>query len=137
MGVHSLQTPGSARGPGRARIFSTRSQGRKPLGRTAMRRSLGCSFAAVLLCGALPASTAGAEPPLGAAARGASVLEGAAGLEKPVSYSETKIPLGELVTRVAAETGAPLRAAPDVADEPVAVVVTALPARELLQQLAG
>jgi hypothetical protein len=65
-----------------------------------------------------------------------SVLAGVKALDKPVSFSETRIPLGELVQKVAAETGAPLTAAPAVADEPVAVAVHALPARELLEQLA-
>src|SRR5947209_17469876 len=69
-------------------------------------------------------------------ARSRSVLEGLAALEKPVTYTETKIPLGELVQKVAADSGAPLIAAPEVADEPVAVVVKALPARELLEQAA-
>ena len=57
-------------------------------------------------------------------------------LEKPVTYSETKIPLGELLARVAADTGVALTAASDVADEPVAVVATDVPARELMDQLA-
>jgi type II secretory pathway component GspD/PulD (secretin) len=65
-----------------------------------------------------------------------SVLEKSPALDKPVTYTETKIPLGELVQRVAADTGAPLSASPEVADEPVAVVVKELPARELLEQLA-
>jgi beta-lactamase regulating signal transducer with metallopeptidase domain len=64
------------------------------------------------------------------------VLENIRGLEKPVTYTETKIPLGELVQKVAAETGVRLVAMPEVADEPVAVVVKDLPARELLQQVA-
>jgi hypothetical protein len=64
------------------------------------------------------------------------VLEAVKGLEKPVSYTETKIPLSELVQKVAADTGAPLTAAREVADEPVAVVVKDLSARELLEQLA-
>src|SRR6478672_7444885 len=72
----------------------------------------------------------------GARERSRSVLEGVAGLEKPITYCETKIPLGELVQRVAEETGVRLTAAPEVADEPVAVIVNALPARELLAQLA-
>jgi hypothetical protein len=71
-----------------------------------------------------------------AAAPHPSVLAGAAALEKPVTYSETKIPLGELVQKVAADTGVKLTAARDVADEPVAVVVKQMPARELLEQLA-
>jgi hypothetical protein len=66
----------------------------------------------------------------------ASPLEGAKALDKPVTYTETKIPLGELVQKVAADTGVTLTAAPGVADEPVAVVVKAMPARELLEQLA-
>jgi hypothetical protein len=65
-----------------------------------------------------------------------SPLEGVKALDKPVTCTETKIPLGELVQKVAADTGAPLTAAPGVADEPVAVVVKDLPARELLEQLA-
>jgi hypothetical protein len=97
---------------------------------------------------ALPASAADAgqaeqgRPPsrvsLEAAPAGdRSVLEGVAALDKRVTYTETKIPLGELVQKVAAETGVPLVAARDVADEPVAVVVKEFPARELLQQLAN
>jgi hypothetical protein len=58
------------------------------------------------------------------------------GLETLVSYSETKIPLGELVAKVVSDTGVKLSAAPAVADEPVAVVVKEFPARELLEQLA-
>jgi hypothetical protein len=65
-----------------------------------------------------------------------SVLQGVSALEKPVSYTETKIPLGELVEKVAADTGVKLTATADVADEPVALVVKQLPARELLEQLA-
>jgi hypothetical protein len=65
-----------------------------------------------------------------------SVLERVPGLDRRVTYTETGIPLGELVRKVAADTGATLVAAPEVADEPVAVVVEDLPARELLEQLA-
>jgi hypothetical protein len=68
--------------------------------------------------------------------RSRSVLDGVKELEKPVTYTETKIPLGELVRKVAKETGAPLTAAKEVADEPVTVVVKAFSARELLVQLA-
>jgi hypothetical protein len=68
--------------------------------------------------------------------RSRSALANAPGLEKRVTYSETKIPLGELVAKVAADTGVPLTAARDVADEPVAVVVKEFSARELLEQLA-
>jgi len=64
------------------------------------------------------------------------VLAEAAGLAKRVTYSETKIPLSELVQKVAVDTGVPLAAAREVADEPVAVVVNSMPARELLEQLA-
>jgi hypothetical protein len=66
-----------------------------------------------------------------------SALAGVVGLDKPVMYSEAKIPLGELVSKVAVDTGVRLTAARDVADEPVAVVVNALPARQLLQELAA
>src|SRR6266542_884343 len=69
--------------------------------------------------------------------RPGSPLEGIAALEKPVTYSETKIPLGELVQLVAAETHVRLTAARAVSDEPVAVVVKEYPARQLLEQLAG
>src|SRR5437016_4801804 len=65
-----------------------------------------------------------------------SVLEGVRGLEKRVTFTETKIPLGEIVQKVAEETGVKLKAAKDVADEPVAVVVKEFPARELLEELA-
>ena len=44
--------------------------------------------------------------------------------------------VGELVRKVASETGVALAAGTVVADEPVAVVVTALPARRLLEELA-
>src|SRR4051794_8052270 len=43
-----------------------------------------------------------------AGARHRSALEKVAGLEKPVTYSETKIPLSELVQKVAADTSVPL-----------------------------
>jgi hypothetical protein len=65
-----------------------------------------------------------------------SVLAGVKELEKPVTYTETKVPLGELVEKVAEETGVSLTAAREVADEPVAVVVKEMPARELLEQVA-
>jgi hypothetical protein len=65
-----------------------------------------------------------------------SPLAGVAALDKPVTLTETKIPLGELVQKVAADTGVKLVASPEVADEPVAVVVKDLPARELLEQVA-
>jgi hypothetical protein len=65
-----------------------------------------------------------------------SPLAAVKALDKPVTLSETKISLGELVQKVAAETGAPLTATREVADEPVAVVVSDLPARELLEQVA-
>jgi hypothetical protein len=84
------------------------------------------------ICG-LAVSGLGADPQQ----RLLSVLEGVPGLEKPVSYTETKIPLGELVRKVAAETGVRLTTAKNVADEPVAVVVQSLCARELLEQLAA
>jgi beta-lactamase regulating signal transducer with metallopeptidase domain len=64
------------------------------------------------------------------------VLSDVRELDKRVTFTETKIPLGELVQRIAADTGARLTAVPEVADEPVAVVVREIPARELLEQLA-
>jgi beta-lactamase regulating signal transducer with metallopeptidase domain len=74
----------------------------------------------------------------GPSARGTerSVFADAAELRKTVSYTETKIALAELIQRVAADTGARLTALPEVADEPVAVVVKEMPAGELLEQLA-
>jgi hypothetical protein len=92
---------------------------------------LGGWLIGALAAGALPgfAGEASPKPP--------SVLEGVRQLEKSVTISETKIPLGELVQKVAEETGAPLTAAPEVADEPVAVVVKELPARTLLEEIAA
>src|SRR5688500_15969385 len=65
-----------------------------------------------------------------------SPLADVAALDKPITLTETKIPLGELIQKVAAESGVKLTAHPTTADEPVAVVVKELPARELLVQLA-
>src|SRR5438128_347025 len=65
-----------------------------------------------------------------------SVLEAVKELDKPVTYTETKIPLGELIQKVATDTGVSLTAARDVADEPVTVIVKQFYARELLVQLA-
>lgn len=66
-----------------------------------------------------------------------SALADVSGLDELVTLSETKIPLGELVRKVAAATGVPLAAARNVANEPVAVVVSRYPARDLLKQVAG
>lgn len=89
-----------------------------------------CSLGAAL-AGPAPAGSAG---PLNTSL--SSVLGSVRALETPVTLTETKIPLGELVQKVGAETGVSLTAAPGVADEPVAVVARALPARRLLEQLA-
>jgi hypothetical protein len=83
-----------------------------------------------LLCFAPPVLAA--EP----GSRPASALQGVPALDEPVTHTETKIPLGELVRKIAADTGEKLTAAREVADEPVAVVVKAMPARELLEQVA-
>jgi hypothetical protein len=83
-----------------------------------------------LVAAALPALAADT------GARSHVALAGVTGLERPVTLTETKIALGDLVGKVAAETGVTLAAARDVADEPVAVVVKALPAHELLDRLA-
>src|SRR5262245_14281748 len=93
-------------------------------------RVLGCLIA-LAAAAALPLAAA---PAVDAPKR--SPLAGVAALDKPVSYTETKIPLGDLVQRVAADTGAPLTAHAGTADEPVSVVVKEMPARELLEQLA-
>jgi hypothetical protein len=65
-----------------------------------------------------------------------SALASVEALDQPVTYTETKIALCDLIHKVATDTGVKLTAAADVADEPVAVVVTKMPARELLEQLA-
>jgi hypothetical protein len=92
------------------------------------------AFIAVAL-GLLLASALAA-PPRERGDSSKQVLRDVHELDKRVTYTETKIPLGELVQKVAADTGAHLVAVPEVADEPVAVVVRDLPARELLEQLA-
>jgi hypothetical protein len=91
-----------------------------------------CRIALLLCLASLALPGLAAEP----ASRPRSVLQGVSALDKPVTYTETKIPLGELVQKVATDTGVKLTATQDVADEPVAVVVKELPARELLEQLA-
>jgi hypothetical protein len=97
-----------------------------------MRRPTAVLSALVVGIGALglPGLAAATDP------RPRSPLTSVAALDKPVTYTETKIPLGELIQKVAVETGVRLTATADVADEPVAVVVNELPARELLEQLA-
>src|SRR5687768_12974643 len=64
------------------------------------------------------------------------VFTDGAELGQPITYSETKISLRELLQKVAADAGVKLTAAADVADEPVTVVVKEMPAHELLEQLA-
>jgi hypothetical protein len=71
-----------------------------------------------------------------AANRPESVLTGVTALGRPITLSETKIPLGALVQKIATQTGVKLAANRGVTDEPVAVVVRRLPARELLSNLA-
>jgi hypothetical protein len=105
-----------------------------PPGGTAMThcfRALGCLIA-LAAAAALPLP-----PAHGADAPKRSALAGVAALEKPITLSETKIPLGELVQKVAAETGVTLTATPAVADEPVALAVKELPARRLLEEVAA
>jgi hypothetical protein len=63
-------------------------------------------------------------------------LKGVPGLSARVTYSETQIPLGELLQRVSADTHVPLSATRDTADEPVAAIVTGVEARGLLATLA-
>ena len=53
-----------------------------------------------------------------------------------MTYAEEKIALAELVEKVAAETKVALTAHVDVADEPLAIYVKDMPARELLEQVA-
>jgi hypothetical protein len=64
------------------------------------------------------------------------VLANVTGLDKRITYTEVKVPLGELVQKVAADTGVKLTAAQSVAEEPVAVVVSDLPASQFLEELA-
>src|SRR5712692_3820210 len=85
---------------------------------------------------ALGSTLARASTANGTSTRQRSALAGVMELDRPVTCAETKISLGELVGRVAAETGTNLTATRDVADEPIAIIVKALPARELLDQLA-
>jgi hypothetical protein len=66
-----------------------------------------------------------------------SVLAGVPELEKPVTFSETKIPLDDLLQQVGSTTGVRLVATGPAADEPVAVVVTEMPAVRLLDELAA
>jgi hypothetical protein len=100
-------------------------------GRTAMRRTL-CLLSLLGLLLGVATHNLGAAPEQ----RQRSALADVAALDKPITYTETRIPLGELVQKVAVDTGVPLTADRDVADEPVAVVVKEMPARELLEQLA-
>jgi hypothetical protein len=74
--------------------------------RTRGRFLLGGWLMGALAAGTLPGFAGPASP------NARSVLEDVRQLETSVSLSETKIPLGELVQRVAEETGAPLTAAP-------------------------
>src|SRR5437764_9162709 len=87
----------------------------------------------LILCAVTPAPYAFPEDTKKAPA---SALAGVEALDQPVTCSETKIALGDLVGRVAADTGVKLTTAREVTDEPVAVAVKAMPARELLEQLA-
>lgn len=74
--------------------------------------------------------------PAAPAASTKSVLDDLPGMQRPVTYSEARIPLGELVRRVAAETGVRVYADRTTADEPAAVVVTGMPAARLLNEVA-
>ena len=56
-----------------------------------------------------------------------SMLDGVPELQRPVTFAEPKIPLGELLRRVAKETGASVYADRTTADEPAAVTVTEMP----------
>src|SRR3954451_14253743 len=107
----------------------------------ALRQQGGVTLLELLIVTAVPAVIAAllfASPAFGAepVAAHRSPLESVRALEKAVTYTQTKIPLGELVQKVAADTGVRLAASADVADEPVAVVVREMPARELLEQVA-
>lgn len=65
-----------------------------------------------------------------------SPLAGVPGLQRRVSCTEAKTPLGELVRKLSAATGVSLSAAREVADEPVAVVVSDSPASRVLDEVA-
>jgi beta-lactamase regulating signal transducer with metallopeptidase domain len=68
--------------------------------------------------------------------RPGSALGAVKELDRRVTYTEVKIPLGELMQKVADDTDVSLTAAKEVADEPVAIVVKEMPARQLLEELA-
>jgi beta-lactamase regulating signal transducer with metallopeptidase domain len=124
------------------RIVENSGHGIQPLSvRVRVLVSLGA--AAVVVLGVCLVSAVAAPVPEGTVpldngddARHRPALEGVRELAKPVTYTETKIPLGELMAKMSADTGVKLAAAADVADEPVAVVVKDLRARGLLEQLA-
>jgi hypothetical protein len=92
-----------------------------------------------LALGLLVVAIVGGTPPqaVGGGTDSGSVLAELPKLERRISCTATKIPLAELVAKVAADTGVPLSAADAVAEEPVAVAVNKIPARELLERLAG
>src|SRR5439155_21709561 len=93
-------------------------------------KSLTSRLRAAVVLGALGAGAGGlllvtvtAAPPDGTSDRAAdaasrsgqrsrAVLEAVRELRKPVTYTETKIALGDLVQKVAADTGAPLDSSP-------------------------
>ena len=65
-----------------------------------------------------------------------SVLADVDPLKQPVSFSETKIPVGELLQKISKATGVPLYADRPISDEPLAVVVDKMPAVRLLEEIA-
>jgi hypothetical protein len=103
-----------------------------------LRRSLGSVLVTVLLISGMAGARTEPESrqdPTAGGGRKPSVLAAVTELSKRVTLAEEKIPLGELVRKLAEETGVPLRATAAVADEPVTVIVTEFPARDLLEQL--
>jgi beta-lactamase regulating signal transducer with metallopeptidase domain len=120
------------------------SRGLPPALTVRMRMLVGLGAAAAMVAGLVLVSVVAA-PPDAAGERGAAKRDGQPArfslsrvpeLGKRVTITEAKVPLGELVQKVAAETGASLVTAPGVADEPVTVVVKELTAGVLLEQLA-
>jgi hypothetical protein len=71
-----------------------------------------------------------------AAAPASQLLEQEVRLAKPIDIAAREEPMAELVKRIGRETGAPLEASEEVADERVTLFAHARPARELLARVA-
>ncbi|HTE18670.1 MAG TPA: hypothetical protein VK689_09865 [Armatimonadota bacterium] len=85
---------------------------------------------AILILGALLFGS-----PVGAASL-TEALDGEPRLDKTIDLAMKDEPLADLLARVAKETGAPLKASPEVADERVTLFARSRPAREVLAVVA-